>query len=168
MAQNRRSFWIDGLDELTAMLQQLPEQVARDIAPKVLRRHLRPVVATAKAKAPVYKGTYGKGHHKSPRKPGQLRDSIKLVIKHTNYSIQGRVVVNDPLGHLLEYGHKSRKGMKRERNAFSKYRKARFDPNAKDFVDARPFMRPAIEQHKDEVLRGVEQDILMEIAKRAR
>lgn len=154
-----RTFEIKGLEAFEAALLAVGRDATKAkakamiVGGNIFRKRARELV-------PVHVGAYPPGHYKKPRKPGTLKKSITVKVIGYKWAtdidqVRGWLIVRDPVGHLLEFGHKTRAGKKLHRNIFSYARKPRFKPNAKRFVSARQYMRPALEQRAEAAMRGM-------------
>jgi len=127
MAWGRQAFRVDGLRELDAALQQLSSRMSKTVVERTLIKAAEPVERTAKALAPVLTGS--------------LRDSLSVGRKLSNRQrrrsrreseVEVFVGANAlPHAHLQEFGTINHA--------------------------AQPFMRPAWDQHKGEVLDSIAQ-----------
>lgn len=100
----------------------------------------------ARSKARKYsgplRGWYKYGYKGKKRIPGTLIKSIVFQMNRDKSQMNGVFSVKDPVGHLIEYGHVTRKGMIKKGilKGFQKKNKG----TGKATVGAFPFMRPAI------------------------
>lgn len=130
---------VEGLKEVQTALRQLPDATAKNVMRRVLRKAGQPVADRARELAPVDEG--------------DLRDSIVVSTKLSKAQRQKRRKSgkNDveifvgagakPHAHLQEFGT--------------------------SFHPAKPFLRPAWDQLKRQVLDGIKDDMWAEIRKAA-
>ncbi|RKD96782.1 HK97-gp10 family putative phage morphogenesis protein [Marinifilum flexuosum] len=143
---------IDGLDELMDSLKKLPHKMSSKMILKAQRKAAKPLVKSAQSKAPVSNITrvdwYGK---RRTIHPGDLKKSIG--------TIKGRNKTNP----TTFVGPKVSRGRKRKHDAWYAHfpefgtdgytvkkgpLKGKFFPGQ----PAQPYMRPAYDETKDEVL----------------
>ena len=130
---------VEGLSEVKAALRQLPDATAKTVMRRVLRKRAEPVAEAARQLVPIDSGA--------------LKNSIVVSTKLTRRQ-KGRhrkvdrddveVFVGpgaDPAAHLQEFGSSQH--------------------------PAQPFMRPAWDRTKDDLLAGVGADMWAEIEKAA-
>lgn len=134
---------VEGLREIERALKELPKATGKTILRNALKKRAKPIADAARAAAPV-RAVGG----------GQLRDSIAVSTKLSRRQAslarkEGKSAVEVyagagplPQAHLEEFG----------------------GPNNAP----RPFMRPAWDQHKDGVLRGLADDLWKSIERAAR
>lgn len=153
--------------EMAAGLRRLPRIVAQDILETAVVAGAGIVRQAAEMKAP---------RPAERRRPESVRlaDSIRVWVTSRNYaSVTVQVGTRIPYGHLVEYGHQIvPRGPTRERFSITTVRISRktgrqrvstrwgVDPSAKrrtaaakGFVAARPFLRPALDENREAVLR---------------
>jgi HK97 gp10 family phage protein len=139
------SMKISGFKEIDALLQSMPRQLAGQGVASGLRRALQPVAQTARSYAP---GSLSGRIRIAPTiKAGQQAQSLAKPGKGRKVMYVGATA---PQAHLVEFGtgpryHKSGKYV--------------------GFMTPDPFLRPAWDMHKDEVLANLAQAIKEEIAK---
>jgi HK97 gp10 family phage protein len=139
------SMKISGFREIDALLQSMPRRLASQGVTSGLRRALQPVAQTARVKAP---GSLS----------GRIRIAPTIKARQRAQSLakpgKGRRVMyvgaTAPHAHLVEFGtgpryHKSGKYV--------------------GFMTPYPFLRPAWDMHKDEVLANLATAIRKEISK---
>ena len=151
-----RTFAITGSDEIVAQLKAIDSSIRNEAAFKAVSAAAGVVKRAASWKAPVYRGSARKSYYRYGRRPGELAESIfvKTVGLYTG-NVIGYIIVRDNIGHLKEFGHKTKKGKKLVRNALSRFRKARFKADAKSEVAAQEYMRPAIDQSQGAMLEAM-------------
>lgn len=159
MATNTVHFKLEGAEEIIAKLKSL--EISRDEEVKILKHGAEVVRDAARSIAPVYSGPSGVSYYRKnkkykQRRRGQLRRSIK-VDASARRGVYVRVY--DPLGHLLEYGHKTRLGQKQTRNYFSKFRKQRTKKGGKAFVSPQPYLRPGIDSSRQQALDAIAREV---------
>lgn len=130
---SRRTFSVDGVEDVRRALAQLPKSQSRTAMRRVLRKAAKPMVAPARAAAPVDEG--------------QLRDSIRVGTKltprqkglHRREKMEAEVFFGptDPKGFLVEFGTRH--------------------------SEARPFLRPVWDAEREAVLERVRRGIMHEI-----
>jgi HK97 gp10 family phage protein len=133
---------IDGLKELDEALSQLPRATGKNVLRRIGIRSLAPVISAAKSNVPVYRG--------------DLRDSLKVTTKLSKRQQRenARAVADGkasvqlyagaaalPHAHLVEFGTAT--------------------------MPPQPFMRPAWDANKDEVLQIIKDELGDEITKAA-
>ena len=127
MGSDTTTFKLDGLDELIKKLESLPEDALVKMERKVLRSGLRKVMADAMSKVPV--------------KTGNLKSHFKIRIKKDKKKGQlfGQLVNTANHAHLIEFGHVH----------------IGHEPRKKvlGVVSAKPFMRPALAQNTEGLIR---------------
>ena len=139
------SMKISGFKEIDALLQSIPRQLASQGVTSGLRRALQPVAQTARAYAP---GSLSGRIRIAPTiKAGQQAQSLAKPGKGRRVMYVGATA---PQAHLVEFGtgpryHKSGKYV--------------------GFMTPDPFLRPAWDMHKDEVLANLATAIREEISK---
>lgn len=142
MASRRFGVRIDGLKELDAALAQLPKATGKAVLRRTAVRALAPVIAEARQLVPVDQGA--------------LKASLKITTKLSKRQqrLNARAVAEGkssvqlyagpaalPSAHLIEFGTSK--------------------------MAAQPFMRPAWDSKKDEVLELVKTEMADEITKAA-
>ena len=130
---------VSGFRELHDALGQLPKATERALLRRIGTKALAPFVAEAKRLAPV--------------DDGQLRDSIAAGTK-LNSRARRKAKEDPPEGVRVFAGTSNRNGVPRE---FGTSRSR-----------AEPFMRPAWDRTRSEVLDGVTRDLATEIDKTAK
>lgn len=138
----RTNIRVDGLKELEAALAELPKSTGRAVLRRIGIRSLAPVIATAKTLVPVDEG--------------DLRDSLRVTTKlskrqrrlHARAVAEGKSSVELfagaaalPHAHLVEFGTAN--------------------------MAPRPFLRPAWDQKRHEVLQLIKNELGDEITKAA-
>lgn len=111
---------------------QAGHRVFKPEARKVVRRY----------KGPLNRGWYKYGFKGKKRVPGTMMKSIVFQLNKNKQEINGVFSTKDPLGHLIEYGHVTRKGLIKSGLLKGFQRKTK--SKGKSFVPAFPFMRPTI------------------------
>lgn len=143
MANRMPAIEIEGDAELIALIQSLPERVLTEVG-KSMRAAAKPIISSAR-------GNLRKGHGLLT---GLLKKSLgirKLIANRKEMRVymylgprgpkQGFVGIKDDgesyhiplyIAHLVEFGHRTRtKG-----------------PNGTQFVDGKPFLRPAVDANR--------------------
>jgi hypothetical protein len=139
------SMKISGFREIDVLLQSIPRQLASQGVTSGLRRALQPVAQTARTYAP---GSLSGRIRIAPTiKAGQQAQSLAKPGKGRRVMYVGATA---PQAHLVEFGtgpryHKSGKYV--------------------GFMTPDPFLRPAWDMHKDEVLANLATAIREEISK---
>ena len=136
-------------------LKELPLHLQDNIKP-ILQSAARPMLATAKRLAPMQTGHISDGKWEQ-HKPGTLKRSLAFIPTPSKRAVfigakvRGGKATGDYedgfYAMWIEYGHKTRSGTN---------------------VDAQPFMRPAYEQHKSEVIAGIRDAVSKKIARWAK
>jgi HK97 gp10 family phage protein len=143
-------FKITGEAEMAKALQGLPAKIKKDVAFAAMVAAVQPTVLAARALAPV-------------GETGELRKSIGFVVRQyrrgdITYGIIGArrgfgTDKTDPAkyAHLVEFGHAVAVGGKLFRG-FNPFKNVKATGVLAGFVPPRPFLRPAFEATKAEVL----------------
>lgn len=139
--------YVEGLKELQAALMQLKRATAKNVMTRVLKKAGEPVRAAAQSIAPV--ATKPNKHHKI----GRIRDRMSIGTTLTN----NQKKVSKRLSAVEVYIGDS--GVLPE-GIFEEFGTAKNTPH--------PFLRPAWEQHKMEVLQSIKKDTWAEIEKTAK
>lgn len=128
---------VEGLKEVKEVLRTLPDATARNVMRRVLRKRGEPVAAAAQMLAPRLKGKLaGRIQVTSKLSPRQK----KIHVKRNPDDVE--IFVGAPPwahAHILEYGNEE--------------------------ISPRPYMRPAWDATKLQVLAGVRSDMWAEIEK---
>lgn len=152
MAKNQKKFFFNISKELEENLKALsgvPKIIAGrravgDAGHKVYKK-------SARAKARTYtgplRGYYKYGYKGKIRKRGTLQKTIVFSLNRNKSQINGIFAVKDPVGHLVEYGHATRKGLIKK--GLFKGLKGKGKGLGKDRTSAFPFMRPAIVENRE-------------------
>lgn len=149
---------IEGLAECQVALRQLPDATAKNILRRIGRERLKPIADRARQLAPMYDG--GVRYVRNARSgrwikltPGALKGSITVgtTLTRRQRSQHQKLGPDDveifagpssvPQAHMMEFGT--------------------------EHTSPQPFMRPAWDQGKDQLLQGIAVDLWMEIDKAA-
>lgn len=177
---------ISGFDRVEALLRQLPAKVARKEIVSGLRKGAKVIADDARSRAPVYAGK-----ERPDRKPGQLRDSIKVRSARARsgsvgvnvITSEGWFIGDEFYGAFVEFGHgigrrsaeivqlqratlKARK--KKDEKAISKASEALSRADSRARVRPHPFMRPAFDARKNDAIAIINREIGQGIEKAAR
>jgi hypothetical protein len=161
MGKNQRKFYFNVSAELEANLRKLQgnDMIITGRKAVAVAGH-KVFKVEAKKKARVYNGPlvgyYKYGYKGKLRKPGTLQKYIIFKMNKDKQMMQGLFSAKDPVAHLVEYGHRTRKGLFRK--GLLKGLKQEGKGTGKGFTTAFPFMRPAIKENSEEALRrmGIE------------
>lgn len=151
---------LDGLQELKAALAEFPKSTARGIQQRVLMKRAQPIVAAAKAKAPV--------------DTGHLRDSIKATTKrprgHKTPAARAFAAVRGAGGSVAQAQAASKAAGSAPAEVFVGPDRAP-QGSLQEFGTRNhpphPYMRPAWEMSKRTFLQGIQADMWAEIKKTA-
>lgn len=147
----KTSIKVEGLKELEAALAELPKSTGKNVMRRVARKALEPVIAAAKPYAPWGKGKLRKSlavsTKLSKRQASLARGQDRAEGKASITVYAGATAL--PHAHLMEFGTKNRVQKSTGRSTGS--------------VKPRPFMRPAWDAKKDEVLKIFRTDMWKEI-----
>lgn len=159
-----RPFHVEGLKELDAMLSQLSKSMAKTVLRNALKKAGAPVRDAAAALAPVDDGELASSLAVSPKlkksqKPGGYRDRTAVNV------YVGPVAKIAPHAHLVEFGTGPR--------ALKKSRKIYLDNGwvtlragqSVGQMPAKPFMRPAFDATKQQMLNILVKEIAAELVK---
>ncbi len=139
--------YVQGLRELQARLAKLPEKVEQKILKQATLKAAENVANVARAKAPVDTGLL------------VSEIGVKNRLSKRNRTIGAQVSVGKPAfyARFLEFGHRMGK---RVRGGGKKYRElVALVNNARPFVPARPFLRPAADETKDQNIEIIKREI---------
>lgn len=150
MATSVSSDEIPGMREVLREFAEVQSDIKSSKVKYVLKTAMDIVTESAKEKAPIHSGPY-RGRS---RTPGTLRDNIKTRTFTRRGRPGARTAVEDPIAHLIEQGHRTRKG-KRNKTWRGVFTAARTDPNSKEHVAPIPYLRPAVDENEENVLRRV-------------
>ena len=131
---------VAGLKEVQAALRALPNATAKNIMRRVLLKRAGPVAEAARALVPVHEGHLRNSIHVSTRLTRRQRGRHRKVDRDDVEVFVGPG--SDPAAHLQEFGSSHHA--------------------------AQPFMRPAWDRTKDDLLEGVGADMWAEIEKAVR
>lgn len=160
---NSRSFRIEGMEDVLKSLQGLERTVQIEASKAAVSAGGKIIVEDAKSRAPVRSDGAPRRNRKGGkfRRAGRLKKSIVFKfggaggglgsipdILGLETRVYGVIAVKDPLGHLIEYGHRTVKGQKRSS-------KSRHEAKGKEFVSPQPFLRPAIDENQEKVLNAM-------------
>ena len=147
----KTSFKIEGLKELDAALAELPKATGKNVMRRVARKALEPVIKAAKPYAPVNKGklrqSLAVSTKLSKRQAALARREEAAEGKASITVYAGAAAL--PHAHLMEFGTKARVQKKTGKSTGS--------------VKPRPFMRPAWDSQRDNVLKIFTGDMMKEI-----
>jgi HK97 gp10 family phage protein len=157
------SMKISGFKEIDALLQSIPRQIAGRGVTAGLRKALQPVAATARSYAP---GGLPQTIKIAPEiKAGQRAQSLLKPGSGRRVMYVGSAA---PHAHLVEFGTVERFHAKEYISVIGKRgrRKAmKINGKSTGFMTPDPFLRPAWDMHKDEVLANLATAIREEISK---
>lgn len=134
---------IEGARELDAALAQLPAATGKAVMRRALTKAARLTASRARAYAPV--------------ETGNLRESITITPRLNRRQSRGQPKAGDVAIYVGPAVGKGAKGSHGHLLEFGTYKMA-----------ARPFMRPAWESTKDQVLRTIQAELWAELRKAAR
>lgn len=164
MARQRVTVTVTGIEATIKQLREIGGSLTPQILTGVCARSLEPILATAKATAHV--------GNPETRKPGAvtIKDSLRIrplranELRRRGISAGAMVGASSPKAHLIEYGTVQRfrrvntsRGERRNTNQVSTGQ-----------VMPKPFMRPAYEQNKEEVLRISRDELKKALERRIR
>lgn len=127
---------IDGLAETQQALRALPDSTAKNVLRRIMRERLKPMADTARRLAPVDRGS--------------LRESIIIGTKLSRRQKAMHQREGDAVEMFMGPSNLAQASLQE----FGTYKER-----------AQPFMRPAWDQHKDELLQGIKDDLWREIEK---
>jgi HK97 gp10 family phage protein len=130
---------VEGLQELMTALRELPNATAKNIMRRVLVARAEPVAEAARRLVPVHEGHLKESIHVATRLTRRQKSRHRKVDPDDVEVFVGPG--SDPAAHLNEFGSSHQA--------------------------AHPFMRPAWDETKDELLEGVAADMWDEIEKAA-
>lgn len=154
MAKNQIRFELEGLQELAQSLQQFSDTVARNITSRALADAAEPMAKAARALAPKDSGELRESISASTRAnvKGRLRNkNLRFAFVGPSYSKFDQHYA--PHAHLVEFGTAAR------------YHK---DGKYVGQAPAQPFMRPAFDQYKQEVVVRFRDHLAVEVERAAR
>lgn len=127
---------IEGLDKVLAALKEAGKAITDQQVKKIVRDEALPMINTAKSKAPSH----------------DIMESIGFIERNENKFTKTVLIgpryyggYRGQLSHTFEYGTQQR---------FTK------DGKDRGFIEARPFMRPALDQHKTNIVTNVPERII--------
>lgn len=161
MSVNTRNFNFTISPELIENMKKLEGDFRRQIQNEALSKAGKIIKEEAKRLAPVYAGSMSVGPYRYPgkrgktRKVGALRKSIifRLIEFKTVDRVVGLFSVKNPVGHLVEYGHRTRQG-----RINSGLLKGAHRAGAK-MTKPKPFARPAVAKGEREIINSLEQSL---------
>jgi HK97 gp10 family phage protein len=130
---------VEGLSEIMTALRELPNATAKNVMKRVLLKRAEPVAERARQLAPFKEGHLKASIHVSTKLTKRQKGRHRKVHRDDVEVFVGPGA--DPAAHLQEYGS--------------------------SIHPAQPFMRPAWDQTKDDLLDGVGADMWAEIEKAA-
>lgn len=155
MAPKRQiRFELEGLAELARSLDQFSDQVARNITSKALAEAAEPMARAARAMAPKDSGELRESISASTRAniKGRLRNkNLRFAFVGPSYSKYDAHYA--PHAHLVEFG-----------TAVRHHKDGKYVGQA----PAQPFMRPAFDQYKQEVVVRFRDILAVEVEQAAR
>jgi HK97 gp10 family phage protein len=138
----RGSVRVDGLKELDEALSKLPRATGKSVLRRIGIRSLAPVIAAAKNNVPVYRGDLKNSLKVTTKLSKRQQRKNAKAVAEGKASVQLYAGVSAlPHAHLVEFGT------------------AKMPPQ--------PFMRPAWDANKDEVLNIIKNELGDEITKAA-
>lgn len=152
--KNRRNFFFNISEEFKQNIKKLQGQVRIDAERQAIHAAGKILKKSARDKAAIYDGKLNTGHYKYPnkkgktRKPGTLKRSIVFKLDRDKSKSSALFSVKNPVGHLVEYGHRTRKGL--VKSGLLKGTKRQGQGRGLDRTRAFPFMRPAIMEKSSE------------------
>jgi len=158
---NKRNFNFTISQELIDNMKKLEGDFRRQIQNEALSKAGQIIKNEAKRLVPVYSGSMNVGHYKYPNKkgktrsPGTLRRSIifKLIeFKQIDRTV-GLFSVKNPVGHLVEYGHRTKKGRINKGLLAGTY------PSGSTMVRPQPYARPAVAKGEREIINSLESSL---------
>jgi len=172
---NSVTFKFAGLAGIRDVLKKLPEETQKKVLRPAIAKSAKPLLAAAKAKAPVRSGALRASLTSLVRKGKRDGLYYAAVGPSSDYFMAGKRVRGDAsrvgadkpanYAHLVEFGHMSAAatgvnvasaaGSARVRGGRSK--KTVF--SARSFILPKPFMRPAFMNSKDQVEQVMAQEI---------
>jgi len=158
---NKRNFNFTISQELIDNMKKLEGDFRREIQNEALSKAGQIIKNEAKRLAPVYSGSLNVGPYRYPnkkgktRKPGTLRKYIifKLIDFKSVDRTAGLFSVKNPVGHLVEYGHRTRQGRINKGLLAGAYRAG------SKMVPPRPFARPAVAKGEREIINSLESSL---------
>jgi len=153
---------LTGFDALAKQLKELPEKVARKVLDRSLKEAAKPMLATARNLAPVYRG-----QATTQVNPGLVKRSIKL----TSMKVRGGSRLNRGVRiRVAVLKGKKRRGAKATLSALNRggasFGVGYFDPYYWYFLErgtarmqARPFLLPAFNAHKNQFLNDLKRTL---------
>ena len=152
-----------GFKEMDALLQAIPRQLAGQGVASGMRRALQPVAAAARSYAP---GSLSERIRIAPTiKAGQQAQSLEKPGKGRRVMYVGSTA---PHAHLVEFGTVERflaKAYIRTKNYRGRMKSIKIDGRSTGIMPPDPFLRPAWDANKDEVLANLATAIRDEIGK---
>ena len=149
---------IEGLDQAVKALDQLPEKWQRNALLNMLRRSTRPMIRAARSRLL----SHGSNYKKLSQSIGNITAKSKNAIIYVGPRVKGKWRFVGYIAHWVEYGTK---GVKTSRGGRAKNERDRdFAPivarvplggKYRDDQPAKPFMRPAIDNTKNQVADNV-------------
>jgi HK97 gp10 family phage protein len=130
---------VEGLSEIMTALRELPNATAKNVMKRVLLKRAEPVAERARQLAPFKEGHLKASIHVSTKLTKRQKGRHRKVHRDDVEVFVGPGT--DPAAHLQEYGS--------------------------SIHPAQPFMRPAWDQTKDDLLDGIGADMWVEIEKAA-
>ena len=151
-----------GFKEMDALLQAIPRQLAGQGVASGMRRALQPVAAAARSYAP---GSLSESIRIAPTiKAGQMAQSLEKPGKGRKVMFVGSTA---PHAHLVEFGTVERflaKAYIRTKNKRGRMKSIKIDGRSTGIMPPDPFLRPAWDANKDEVLATLATAIREEIS----
>lgn len=143
-------FSFEGARELEAALKELPKSVARTAVNAALRKASKPIVDAAKANLTKEKLI----------RTGDLQKSIKARVmsgKQTKYSAS--IAVGPDRKHFY--------GAILEKGTAGKIRIVKKTGREVDALEAKPWLRPAFDEHKQQAIDGIGVELWTQIKRKA-
>lgn len=154
----------EGFKELKDKLFKLAEDIQRKIVHTTIKSALEPVLAEAKAKAPVGKGSHVFREKTYPA--GALRDSYKMLIEEQKFLTEGTVGSDVPYALFVEKGHAvwvRAGGSRAVKKGYYKGKTKLSMKKSKHHVPAQPHLKPAMTKNVKKILGIIAQDVKNEI-----
>jgi HK97 gp10 family phage protein len=133
---------LTGFDGLEAALDDLPKATAKNVVRRILEKRAQPFADTARQLVPMDKGHLKKSITVSSTKVAKTQRKEIKKLQNEGFVTMHIGPGQDPAAHLQEFGSSQH--------------------------PAQPFMRPAWDQNKDDVLDGMADDLWKEIDKAAK
>ena len=146
-------FQITGETELAEALQGLPSRIKKDVAFAAMVKAVQPTVAAAQALAPVDSGDLRRSIGFAVRSYKRGATTYGIIGPRRGFGRDGREPAN--YAHLVEYGHATVVGAQ----AKDEDGAASLSKDLVGFVEARPFLRPAWDATRAQVMRLLQKEL---------